>query len=178
MTGDAARDAGRAEAEILASQIAAPRTGDRDGLVGRGPLRVGTVFQPDLVSRDQGDQRGLVVGSHTGTLHAQIIGGPTVRRDRVLNTGGAIARAVRKDSPAPLAALNGSVKTAAQGMRLGTMMAAKYISDTRQFENAKRPEGRTRLRETVERIRTHGGKYRFDEIPTAAQDYRDSGLDQ
>jgi membrane-bound lytic murein transglycosylase MltF len=49
------------EEDILVQTLAAPWTGDLDGIVERGFLRVGTVYNPVLFSYDGSDQRGLVV---------------------------------------------------------------------------------------------------------------------
>ena len=119
-----------------------------------------------------------IVDGHMAQLYAKIIDGLTVHEDIVVNEGGEIAWAIRKNSPELMAALNGFIKTAAQGTLLGNTVIKRYFEDTSRVENAMENEPEERFSEAIGLIKRYAGEYGFDAILIAAQGYQESGLDQ
>jgi len=119
-----------------------------------------------------------IVDSHMAALYARIIDGLTVHDDVVVNEGGEIAWAIRKNSPDLMAALDGFLKGATKGTLLGNTLYNRYFKDTKRVENAMENEPKERLSETFGLIKRFAGTYGFDAILIAAQGYQESSLDQ
>jgi len=130
----------------------------------------------DLVAA--GALPAAIIDSHMAALYTKIINGLAIHDDLVINEGGEIAWAVRKNSPELMASLNGFIKGSAKGTLLGNMLFNRYFKDTKRVENAMADEPAERLRETIGLIKRYATEYDFDAILIAAQGYQESALDQ
>lgn len=120
----------------------------------------------------------IIVDSHKAALWAQVFDNIRVHEDLAVNTGGSIAWAVRKGNPKLLEVVDGFVKTAAKGTRLGNVLIKRYLKSTKWMENALAAAERQKFRDTIDFIKRHADTYGFDWLMVAAQGYQESRLDQ
>ena len=120
----------------------------------------------------------LVVDEHKARLWVDIIPGLTLRDDLVLRQGGAIAMAVRKDTPELRALVNRFAATARKGTEFGNIVMKRYYSDNEWIRNPAATEDFARLQATAELFRRYGDEYGFDWLMLAAQGYQESRIDQ
>ena len=119
-----------------------------------------------------------VVDDYAARFWAQIFKDLVVHEDLVFNRDGAIAWAMRKNSPQLTTAVNDFVKTARKGMLLGNVLLERYLKDTKWVENAWSNAARERFETMIEHLRTYASRYDFDWLMIAAQGYQESQLDQ
>lgn len=120
---------------------------------------------------------GTVVDSHVAGLWEQVFDKVHVQ-PVALQTGGAIAWAVRKNSPKLLAMVNAFVAANPKGTANYNMLVKKYFSDTRRVRNARSEEDLARFRETISLFQRYANQYDFPWLLIAAQAYQESGIDQ
>ena len=101
-----------------------------------------------------------------------------VEEQVVLNTGGRVAWAVRKDNPELLASLNTFAKSVRQGTLTGNVLFNRYYDETEWIENPLSEKREKRLFETLDLIKKYAARYGFDWIAIAAQAYQESHFDQ
>ncbi len=119
-----------------------------------------------------------VVDSHKAELWAQILPDLELHSDLTLRTGGEIAWAFRKDSPALEAQINAFVRRNRLGTLMGNILSKRYLSSTKYVERVLSGSSMGRFQETVELFRRYGDTYEFDYLMLAALGYQESGLDQ
>ena len=118
-----------------------------------------------------------VVDSHVAGLWEKVF--DKVRVQPVaLQTGGAVAWAVRKNSPKLLEMVNAFVAANPKGTANYNMLVKKYFSDTRRVRNARSEEDLARFRETISLFQRYANQYDFPWLLIAAQAYQESGIDQ
>ena len=100
------------------------------------------------------------------------------RPDLPVSTGGALAWAIRPNSPQLKAALDAFLKTHRQGTTFGNTLLKRYIGSTKFVENARSPEELKKFQSVVELFRKYAGKYDVDFLLMMAQGYQESRLDQ
>ena len=119
-----------------------------------------------------------VVDQHLAELWAKVLPDLVLHKDLVINAGGNIAWAVRKQNPELLASLNKFVSKHRQGTLLGNILLKRYYKNTRWIKD---PLGQSDL-EKFEKLRglfkKYGQKYNFDWLKIAALAYQESGFDQ
>jgi len=120
----------------------------------------------------------LVVDSHVGKLWAEVLPDLTVREDLVFRSDGAIAWAVRPDSPELLAAVNRFVPKAKQGTSLGNTLIKRYFKANKWITNPNGSADRKRFEEALPIFKTYAAQYGFDWLMIAAQSYQESRIDQ
>jgi membrane-bound lytic murein transglycosylase MltF len=109
---------------------------------------------------------------------SQVFSGLRVEPEVVLNEGGAIAWAIRKDSPKLRTRLDAFMKTHEVGTRAGNILINKYLKTTRWVKNARSKDDIERFRKLAGYFQTFSKKYDFDWLLMTAQGYQESQLDQ
>jgi membrane-bound lytic murein transglycosylase MltF len=119
-----------------------------------------------------------VVDDHKARLWARVLRRIEVHEDMALRERGQIAFAVRKDSPALKAALDGFVREHRKGTLFGNLAYAKFLAATdRLLDNGGKTE-RKRFLDLLGLFRIYGERYAFDPLLLAAQGFQESRLDQ
>jgi membrane-bound lytic murein transglycosylase MltF len=119
-----------------------------------------------------------VVDEHKATLWAEIFTDLTVRADLIVNEGGQIAWAMRKDSPLLRADIDEFMAKHKMGTTFGNMLKNKYLGGTKYAQRATSDEDMQKFEALAEVFQKYGTQYGFDELMIAAQGYQESGLDQ
>lgn len=119
-----------------------------------------------------------VVDEHKATLWAEIFTDITVRTDLIVNAGGQIAWAMRKDSPLLRQEIDAFTATHKLGTAFGNTLKKKYFGSTKYAKRATSDEDMKRFEELAEIFRRYSDQYGFDSLMIAAQGYQESGLDQ
>ena len=108
----------------------------------------------------------------------QILTDLNPRPTAVVRSEGAIAMAVRKNSPKLLAMLNPFVKANKEGTLFGNEILRKYLKNTKFAKNATSEAEIKKFRSLVELFKKYGDKYDLDYVLMMAQGYQESQLDQ
>jgi membrane-bound lytic murein transglycosylase MltF len=120
----------------------------------------------------------LVVDKHIANFWKQIFPNVTVHENVVLRTGGALAWAIRKNSPQLKAELNAFVKTHAKGTLFGNMKIQKYLKSLKYVKNSTSEAELKKYENIREFFKKYGDQYSVDWLLMAAQGYQESRLDQ
>lgn len=120
----------------------------------------------------------LVVDEHKAKLWAEVIPDLVLREDLVFRDDGAIAWAVRPDSPELLAAINRFIPKAKKGTELGNTLIKRYFKANKWITNPAGSEDRKRFEEALPLFKQYAGQYGFDWVMVAAQSYQESRIDQ
>ena len=119
-----------------------------------------------------------VVDHHIAELWSSVLTTLVLRRDIVINSGGTIAWAVRKENPQLLASLNEFVRKHRQGTLLGNILLKRYYKNTKWVRNPLTVSERQKLEELKSLFQKYGKEYNFDWLKVAALAYQESGFDQ
>jgi membrane-bound lytic murein transglycosylase MltF len=119
-----------------------------------------------------------VVDHHIADLWSKVLTDLVLRKDLVLNSGGKIAWAVRKENPELLASLNKFVKKHGQGTLLGNILIKRYYKDKRWIHNPITAAEQKKLDKLKTLFKKYAKKYDFDWLKIAAIAYQESGFDQ
>ena len=119
-----------------------------------------------------------VVDDHKAAFWAQIFTDITLRKDLIVNHGGRVAWAIRKDSPKLLAELNdfGRVEGGQKG--LANMLLKRYLVSTRHLKRATNAKEIAKFAAMKDLFRKYGDMYGLDYLLLLAQGYQESRLDQ
>jgi membrane-bound lytic murein transglycosylase MltF len=98
--------------------------------------------------------------------------------DVVLRRGGALAVAIRKNSPELAAELNGFIDHHGLNTVVGRVINNRYLQSTEFVHDAASEEDRRKFLAMVDLFRRYGQQYSFDYLLMAAQGYQESRLDQ
>jgi membrane-bound lytic murein transglycosylase MltF len=101
-----------------------------------------------------------------------------VRNDLVINSGGAIAWALRPGNPELKASLDSFLKTVRKGSLLGNIYFKRYFTDSKWISNPLSVADAARLQELIGLFQKYGATYGFDWAALAAVGYQESRLDQ
>jgi membrane-bound lytic murein transglycosylase MltF len=118
-----------------------------------------------------------VVDSHVANVWEQVFDKVHVQ-PVALQTGGAIAWAVRKNAPKLLEMVNAFVAANPKGSANYNILFKKYFTDARRVRNARSEEDLARFRETIALFQRYADQYDFPWLLIAAQAYQESGIDQ
>jgi membrane-bound lytic murein transglycosylase MltF len=102
----------------------------------------------------------------------------TLHEDLAVRQDGAIAFAVRKNSPRLKAALDAFTGKHGVGTLFGNVELRKYLAQTRWAKNAVEHSDLERFNQMVSLFRKYGAQYNVDWLLMAAQGYQESQLDQ
>jgi membrane-bound lytic murein transglycosylase MltF len=119
-----------------------------------------------------------VVDNHKARFWSQFFDRIQVREDLAVRTGGEIAWAFRKNSPAFAEEINAFVRKHRKGTLFGNVLYKRYLQDNRWVRNALHPEEQLRFREMADLFRLYAERYDLDWLLIAAQAYQESRLDQ
>jgi membrane-bound lytic murein transglycosylase MltF len=101
-----------------------------------------------------------------------------VRDDLVINEGGSIAWATRKDSPQLTAAIDRFLRKYGKGSLIGNYTFNRYLKDAARVRCANTGQGNERLQEISDLFQVYGERYDFDWLMLAAQGFQESKLRQ
>ncbi len=119
-----------------------------------------------------------VVDRYKGNFWLQILDSITAREDLIVNDGGDLGWAIRKNSPLLAAELVAFVKTHKVGTAFGNTVVKKYLKSTKYIKNASNEEEMRKFAATVEIFKKYADIYKFDYLMLLAQGYQESALDQ
>ena len=117
-----------------------------------------------------------VADEHIANAWASALPNILVHSDVDVNTGGAIAWAVRPGNPKLAASLDGFVGSVKKGTLLGNMFFKQYFSNTKWITNPLSDADQKRLEEIRDLFQKYGEMYGFDWLALAATGYQESGL--
>jgi membrane-bound lytic murein transglycosylase MltF len=118
-----------------------------------------------------------VVDHHIADLWSKVLTDLVLRKDLVINSGGKIAWAVRKENPELLTSLNKFVKKHGQGTLLGNILIKRYYKNTRWIRNPITSAEQRKLDNLKTLFKKYAKKYDFDWLKIAAIAYQESGFD-
>jgi membrane-bound lytic murein transglycosylase MltF len=96
----------------------------------------------------------------------------------VINAGGQIAWAVRKNSPKLISEINAFLKTHKKGTEFGNIIFQRYLKSTKYVTNATAAEEMEKYNRVIDIFEKYGDQYDFDYLMLVAQGYQESKLDQ
>jgi len=102
----------------------------------------------------------------------------TVREDLVINEGGSIAWATRKDTPEFSNVINQFLRKYGKGSMIGNDTFNRYLKDASRVRCARSGERTQRIEEMAAMFQTYGERFDFDWLMLAAQGFQESGLRQ
>ena len=149
----------------------------------RRPIRVveadANLEEEDLLQMvNAGIYDVTVVDSHLADIWAKVLPNIQVHRSIVINSGGEIAWAVRKESPQLLDSLNRFLESHGQGTYTGNMLIKRYYENTSWIRNPLSTEDQTRLNKLKNLFRKYALRYDFDWLKIVALAYQESRLNQ
>lgn len=100
-----------------------------------------------------------------------------VRDDLVLNAGGRIAWAVRKENPELLASLNAFLAQHKKGTLTGNILFKRYFENDEFIKNPLADDERKKFEELKSVLIQYSDRYGLDWLAVGAQAYQESGLD-
>ena len=133
----------------------------------------------DILEMVNGGLIGItVMDDYKARFWASVFPNIVVRDDLVVNEGGSIAWAVRKDGPQLAAEIRGFLRKYGKGTMIGNDTYNRYLSDASRVRCNYTSRPQQELEQLVEVFRKYGNKYDFDWLMLAAQGYQESGLRQ
>ena len=120
----------------------------------------------------------IVVDSHKAAFWAQVFDDITVHEDITVREGGAIAWAIRKNSPRLREAVNEFAKDHRAGTLFGNVLLRRYLRSTKWVKNPQTEQEMRKFRATADFFKKYALQYEFDWLLIMAQAYQESGLDQ
>jgi membrane-bound lytic murein transglycosylase MltF len=120
----------------------------------------------------------VVVDRYKARFWAQLFKNIKPREDLIINEGGQIAFAIRKNSPLLKAELNAFVKTHRIGTSFGNTLARRYLQSTKMMTDAYSRQEMDRFQKLVDLFAKYASTYQFNELMLMAQGYQESQLDQ
>jgi membrane-bound lytic murein transglycosylase MltF len=120
----------------------------------------------------------IVVDDWKARLWAPVLPGIRVNETAVVDTGGKIGWAIRKDSPQLAAVLNEFYTTFLKRKSLVQVRMKDYSSRITQLKDPGGSSARKRFDDTLALFQEYGTEYHFDPLMLAAQGYQESQLNQ
>lgn len=120
----------------------------------------------------------VVVDHYLADLWGQVFNDITPRSDLVINQGGDIAFAVRKNAGSLKSEVDAYVKANKAGTAVGNILIKRYITNTNFIKNVASEEDMSRYAEIVDFFERYSATYNFDPLMITAQGYQESGLRQ
>ncbi|UCH83772.1 MAG: transporter substrate-binding domain-containing protein [Candidatus Latescibacterota bacterium] len=120
----------------------------------------------------------MVADRHLAELWSRVFEDIVLREDLVINSGGELAWAVRKDNPELLADLNEFIKQNKKGTLLGNILFERYYEGTKWVTNPLSPRMKKHSEMLISIFKEYGEKYNIDWLSLAALAYQESGFNQ
>lgn len=118
-----------------------------------------------------------VADRHIAEAWGSVLPDIVIHEDIVINSGGKIALAVRKENPQLLNSLNTFIKKNREGSLLGNILFKRYYKSSNWIKNPTTDKERQKLMEIVSLFKKYGSQYDFNYLALAAQAYQESKLD-
>ena len=118
-----------------------------------------------------------VVDDFKAALWAKIFPNVVVRKDLVVNEGGHVGWAIRKNNPELATSLRAFLPQVRKGSLLGNMLTKRYFGTTKWIKNPLDALDRDNLQGFMRLFKEYGDEYGFDWLAVVAQAYQESGLD-
>jgi len=118
-----------------------------------------------------------VVDAQIAQVWAKVLPDVKAYEQIVVNKGGKIAWAIRKNTPQLLARLDKFISGHRQGSLLGNILFKRYFENTKWVTNPTSPEHRKKIDRYKSLIQKYAKKYELDWRLIAAQAYQESQLD-
>lgn len=147
------------------------------------PVKI-EIADPNLVTEDllqmvNADIYPYTVSdSHIAELWSSTLSDIRLQNSAVINKGGKIAWAVRKNNPRLLEVLNKFARKHQQGTLLGNILINRYYQDTKWMVNPLTEERKQQLAKYRELFKKYAAQYHFDWHLIAALAFQESKLDQ
>jgi len=119
-----------------------------------------------------------VLDQYKAEFWAGVFANISVRDDLVVNTGGQIGWAMRKNSPELAAIVDDFLREYGRGTLVGNDTYNRYLASAERVRCAERGYNSERLTEFVGYFRNYGERYDFDWLMLAAQGLQESQLQQ
>jgi membrane-bound lytic murein transglycosylase MltF len=119
-----------------------------------------------------------IADDYQAHLWARILPGLKSRDDLVLGDDGAIAWAIRKNSPRLQTELSAFVPAHRPDTSFGATIMRRYFTGPEALRNSASPVAMQRFLELLKVFEKSGEKYGFDDLMLMAQGYQESQLDQ
>lgn len=119
-----------------------------------------------------------VIDNYKASYWSELLTEMEVRNDLVVNAGGEIAWAFRKNSPQLAAVINDFARGHRVGTLIGNVLVNRYMENLQWIRNSTSESGRERLRPLLEMFQVAGKENNLDPLMLAAQAYQESELDQ
>ena len=120
----------------------------------------------------------VIVDSHKAVFWAQIFSNIKLREDLVINRGGRIAWAIRKNSPKLLSELNDFSLIEGSRKGLANILLNRYLVSTRYVERATDKNELKKFDALQGLFKKYAEMYNLDDLLLLAQGYQESRLDQ
>jgi len=119
----------------------------------------------------------VAVDDHKARFWGEIFAKITLHPGIVLNEGGKVAWAFRKDSPQLAKVVNAFVKGHKKGTMMGNIVFKRYLKENKWARNALSPEELAKFHAVVDLFKQYAARYDFDYLMTGALAYQESRLD-
>jgi membrane-bound lytic murein transglycosylase MltF len=119
-----------------------------------------------------------VVDQHKAEVWTQVFPKLVLRKDLAIHRGGAIAWAIRENSPLIKAEIDAFFSQHGAGTSFGNTIRRRYFGGTKGVKSAASAAEIAKFRELLETFRRYGSNYAFEPLMLAAQGFQESGLDQ
>jgi membrane-bound lytic murein transglycosylase MltF len=119
-----------------------------------------------------------VLDDYKAEFWAAVFTDIVIRDDLIINEGGAIGWAMRKDTPQLALAVKGFMQRYGKGTLIGNDTYNRYLADAAKVRCVQRREPSARILELANLFQKYGAEFDFDWLMLAAQGYQESGLRQ
>jgi len=119
-----------------------------------------------------------VLDEYKARFWADVFPEIVVREGRIVNEGGSIAWATRKDTPGLTNVINQFLRKYGKGTLVGNDTFNRYLKDASRVRCAHAGENADKVQELATLFQTYGEQYDFDWLMLAAQGFQESGLRQ
>jgi membrane-bound lytic murein transglycosylase MltF len=119
-----------------------------------------------------------VLDDYKADFWAELFPKITVRHDLVINEGGSLGWAMRKDSPELAAILDRFLRKYGRGTLIGNVIFNRYLANAERIRCVNAGQKLDELQEIAKVFRQYGEEFNFDWLMLAAQGFQESGLQQ
>ncbi len=119
-----------------------------------------------------------VMDDYKAAFWAAVFPNIVVRDDLILNKGGSIAWAMRKDSPQFAAKIRDFLRKYGKGTLVGNDTYNRYLSSAARVRCSHTRKALQEMQDLVSVFRKYGDKFDFEWLMLAAQGFQESGLRQ